>query len=325
MVNQILNYHKNILESLNSINDVINNTNYTEYELSINNNIYESLSNNFLKTYNSILDNIIESLKNIKKQNKKYTKYKNTIINKFDTLLINIDKLNINIDNSNFIIENETITNINTINNNYEYKIFNTLFLNNNNNLDIIDNNDILKNFLNNNIINNDYEQITIPKKQLVNIGFENYYELPVYSYLSINIPLNIIVFIDEIKSVVIKVGNSKKFKYINATIGRVPENVAEKNNQRSIICNNNLVKYNKKCISGKNCTYYHDPIIGFADIAHYERQYSHNPLIYNCSNFKDGKYIKENVKKINWEEGLNLYQTSFAWMLLGLVHSITN
>ena len=210
MVNQILNYHKNILESLNSINDVINNTNYTEYELSINNNIYESLSNNFLKTYNSILDNIIESLKNIKKQNKKYTKYKNTIINKFDTLLINIDKLNINIDNSNFIIENETITNINTINNNYEYKIFNTLFLNNNNNLDIIDNNDILKNFLNNNIINNDYEQITIPKKQLVNIGFENYYELPVYSYLSINIPLNIIVFIDEIKSVVIKVGNSK-------------------------------------------------------------------------------------------------------------------
>lgn len=319
MSNQILMYHNKILDILDNINNIIINTEYTDYELSINNNKYEQLNNNYLKIYESILDNANNIVKTIKKQNKKYTKYKNNFIKQFDDLLIDIDKIHTNIDNSNIIIKNNTITEIDNLYNNYQYKIFNTTFLNDSDNLDIIDDKTIITS------INKkkEYDTIILPKKQLVNIGYDNYYELPVFNYLSNSIPLNTIVYVEEIKSVIIKVGNQNKFKYINATIGRVPENTIDKNNQRSIICNNNIIKYNKKCINGHKCTYYHDPIIGFSDIAHYERQYSHNPLIYNCSNFKDGKYIKENVKKINWEEGLNLYQTSFAWVLLGLIHSL--
>lgn len=314
-----LKHHNIISNELNKIGKIIEHTKYTDYELSINNNKYEELSNEYLQMYNSILCQITNTLQYIKIQNMQYIKYKNTTINQLDNLLIDIDKLSNNINNSKFIIEKSVINNINEIDNINKYKLYDINFINDDDNLDIINDFNYNKYFSS----LDDYDILKIPKKKLVNIGFDNYYELPVYNYLSSNIPLNLIVYIKEIKSVVIKVGNKQKFKYINATIGRVPENTMEKNNQRSIICNNNLVKNNKKCINGINCTYYHDPIIGFADIAHFERQYSHNPLIYNCSNFKDGKYIKENVKKINWEEGLNLYQTSFAWILLGLIHSL--
>jgi hypothetical protein len=301
---------KNLNKSINEIN--INNELINNIEI----NEYEGLINNILYLYKNILDNTTSSIKSIKKQNKKFIKNKNKLIEKIDNLLVDINNVSTIIDNKLFIIPNKTITDIDNYYNHNQYKLFDNSFINDENNLELIDYNI----FINEKI--HQYDTLILPKRQYIDLGFENLYELPVYKYLSSNIPLNIVVYIEELKSVIIKIGNEKKYKYINSSIGRISNN-NENDNKRSIICNNNLVKYNKKCINGKDCSYYHDPIIGFADIAHTDRQFSHNPLIYNCPNFKDGKYIKENVKKVNWEEGLNLYQTSFSCILMAMVHSL--
>lgn len=291
MANQIfINYEMclenmvNLTKSINKLNinnDLIDNISIHEYEEFINNILY---------SYENILNNTTNSLKSIKKHNKKYNKNKNILIDKIDKLLVDIHGISNIIDNKVFIIPNTSITDIDNYYNHNQYKLFSNNFINIEDNLDLIDYNI----FINHKDLQ--YDTIILPKKQSVNLGFDNFYDLPVYKYLSSNIPLNVIVYIEELKSVIIKIGNNKKYKYINSSISRVSNN-DENDNKRSIICNNNLVKYNKKCINGKDCSYYHDPIIGFADIAHSERQFSHNPLIYNCPNFKDGKYIKDNVK----------------------------
>ena len=59
-----------------------------------------------------------------------------------------------------------------------------------------------------------------------------------------------------------------------------------------------NIKSLNKKCPNGKDCRYYHDIIIGYEDNSHFNRQFSYNPIIYNCITSKDGFYVKENTKK---------------------------
>jgi len=322
MNKQISKYNNIILEALENIQNIVNDTNYTSYELSINNNKYEKLFNSFLNTYKNIFKKITESSKIIKLKNKKYVKYKNMNIQKLDDLLLDINDLYNNVENNTIIIENKYINNINYIDDKYDYKLFGNEFIDDVDNLDII--NDFDFDIKSDTKLSCNY--INVPEYKMVNIGLNNYYELPYYEYINNDIPLNLLVYINNISSVVIKVGNKKKFRYINAKISRVPDNINEtkdKNNKRSILCNNNLIEYNKKCINGKKCTYYHDPIIGYPDIAHTDRQFPYNPIIYNCPNFKDGLYIKDNVKKIKWEDGLNLYQTSFSYILLGLIHSL--
>ena len=320
MENELKTLNNNIINGFIKYEKYIDKFNYDDYNFALNNNEYEIINNIILQNFNTYINNINNYVKILKKKNKKYNKLKLSIIKKIDNLMIDNIKTHTYIDSTKIIIENDIVTKIDNIHNIINYKKFNNNFINEHHNIDIIDDNELINNYLYNN--ENEYEIIKLPKKKLINIGYNNYYKLPEYEYLSSNIPLNVIVYINNINSVVIKIGNEEKYKYINAIIGRVPEN-NNCNNIRSIICNNNIVKYNKKCQNGLDCSYYHDPIIGYSDISHKERQYSHNPLIYNCTNFKDGKYIKDNVKKISWEDGLNLYQSSFACILLGLIHSL--
>lgn len=301
-----------IIDLLDKLNYIINNLSYSEFELSINNNNYEIYVNKIICIYEILIYKLTSNLINIKHNILKYTEHKNTIIDKLNILLIDIENLNKDICKSKLIIENKDIKDIYEIDYQYIYQKFNNNFILDDNNLNILDINSIIHQKHNNNTDNN---------LELVDLGLNNYYNLDTYESIN-NIPFNKIVYIRNIKSVVIKVGNDKKYQYINAIIGKVPEN-SDKDNTRSIICNNNIKKYNKKCNNGINCNYYHDPIIGFPDIAHYVRQYSYNPLIYNCPNFKNGEKIKENCKNLKWEEGLNLYQSSLACILLGMIHSI--
>lgn len=320
MRDNILNYYTIIVKLLDNINFLIDEFNVINYNVIFNNN-YELLSNLFLNLYKNIIFTINNHIKYIRNTNKKYVKNKSNINKDLDNLLFDINSIDEKINTSLFVIKNKDIDYITNIEYSNIYKKFDISFINDDNNLNILDYSSIGTTHTNNSTYNSNI--VYLPDKKLVNIGLDNYYELPVYNTLNDNIPLNIIVYIEDIKTVLIKVGSINNFKYINAVIGKVPNNNLEKNNQRSIICNNNIQKYNKKCPNGTECTYYHDPIIGYPDIAHYERQYSHNPLIYNCVNFKNGEHIKENCKNVSWEDGLNLYQTSFAWVLLGLIHSL--
>lgn len=188
----------------------------------------------------------------------------------------------------------------------------------NNVNLEINSINDIIDSITN----INDYNYNKAPY-EYINIGFDNMYKLHIYDDLNCDIPFNLLVYIKSIDQVVIKIGNEYKYKYINSKLYRTYDVINKSNNDRSILCNNNIKELNKKCINGKDCKYYHDIILGYDDNNHQNRQFSYNPIIYNCISFKDGFYVKENIKKINWHDAINLYQSNLSCILIGCMHSM--
>ena len=156
-----------------------------------------------------------------------------------------------------------------------------------------------------------------------INIGYGNYYKLNCYKYLKDTLPFNLLMYIQELDQIVIKIGDEEHYKYINSKLYKVYNPKNEKNiNNKSIICNNNIKELNKKCYI-ENCKYYHDYIIGYKDNYHKDRQFSSNPIVFNCSDFKDGSKIKENLKKIEWYDAINLYQASLSTLLIGCIHSL--
>ncbi len=156
-----------------------------------------------------------------------------------------------------------------------------------------------------------------------INIGYGNYYKLNCYKYLKDTLPFNLLIYIQELDQIVIKIGDDKHYKYINSKLYKVYNSKNEKNiNNKSIICNNNIKELNKKCYID-NCKYYHDYIIGYKDNYHKDRQFSSNPIVFNCNDFKDGSKIKENLKKIEWYDAINLYQASLSTLLIGCIHSL--
>ena len=198
----------------------------------------------------------------------------------------------------------------------------NSNIINNNVNLEIVSIDSIIDSIINTTDCeyNNIYDKAPY---EYVNIGFDNMYKLHIYDSLKCNIPFNLLVYIKSIDQVVIKIGNEHKYKYINSKLYRTYDVKNKINNDRSILCNNNIKELNKKCINGKDCKYYHDIILGYDDNYHQNRQFSYNPIIYNCISFKDGFYVKENIKKINWYDAINLYQSNLSCILIGCIHSM--
>lgn len=155
-----------------------------------------------------------------------------------------------------------------------------------------------------------------------IDIGYGNMYKLNIYNSIHDDIPLNLLVYIKQLDQVVMKVGNEKKYQFVNSKLYKVYNPRNKIDNDRSIICNNNIKKLNKKCQNGVRCRYYHDPIIGYEDNYHINRQFSSNPIIYNCIDFKDGARVKENIKKFDWYDAINLYQSSLSVILIACIHS---
>ena len=207
------------------------------------------------------------------------------------------------------------------LNNKSNDRLMNSNIVQNNINLNILDisSNDIL-NTINTNLKKINY--INSEDYNFVNLGYDNFYKLHIFNSLEDNIPFNLLVYVKEINQVVIKIGNDKKFQYINSKLYKTYNAKNEIDNGHSILCNNNIKKINKKCLNGINCKYYHDIILGYKDNAHKSRQFSCNPIIYDCINFKDGSYVKENVKKINWYDAINLYQSNLSCILIACMHS---
>ena len=158
-----------------------------------------------------------------------------------------------------------------------------------------------------------------------VDIGFGNIYQFHIYDTLSDDIPLNLMVYVKELDQVVIKIGTETNYKYVNSKLYKVYNSRDKLNNNRSIICNNNIKAKNKQCLNGEACNYYHDPIIGYKEDAHSFRQFSSNPIIYNCVDFKNGENVKENIEKIQWYDAINLYQASLSVVLIACLHSKNN
>jgi hypothetical protein len=202
-----------------------------------------------------------------------------------------------------------------------------------NSNLDIYDILDITLNIINNNIpLNIDINNIFSSSNnnyigfKNINIGFDNYYQLHSFKYISYDLPYNILLYINEIDQIVIKVGNDKKYKFINSKLHNVYFNLDNsiiKNNQKykSILCNNNIKTNKTKCVH-LNCKYYHDFFIGYSDNFDKNRSFSSNPIVYNCFNFKDGSLVKGNIKKTNWHDAINIYQSSLSNLLIACMHS---
>ena len=149
---------------------------------------------------------------------------------------------------------------------------------------------------------------------------------LETYENIRDNIPINKLVFIKNINQVVMKIGTETNYKFINSNLCKVYSNKNNKycNNTRSIICNNNIKKFNKKCIN-KDCLYFHDPILGYEDNFHKIRQFSNNPIVYNNILFKSGDLVSDNIKKTDWIDAINLYQSSLSNILIACMHSTTN
>jgi hypothetical protein len=193
-----------------------------------------------------------------------------------------------------------------------------------------------LDNLINSSIISNKSEHLKLYKKDTnfidytnINIGFGNFYKLHCYKYLNNNLPFNLLIYVQELDQIIIKVGNNDNFQYINSKLYKVYNtkndyDIINNNtiNCKSILCNNNIKSLNKKCYI-ENCKYYHDYILGYKDNYHKDRQFSSNPIVYNCSNFKDGSKIKNNIKNIEWHNAINLYQSSLSNILIGCIHSI--
>lgn len=155
-----------------------------------------------------------------------------------------------------------------------------------------------------------------------VNIGFNNYYKLHCFNKLLPTLPFNLLMYINELDQVVIKIGNNISYRYINSKLYKIYNNSTKNINVKSILCNNNIKYLNKKCYL-ENCKYYHDYILGYKDNSHQDRQFSSNPIVHSCLNFKDGSKIKGNVNKVNWHEAINLYQSSLSNLLIGCIHSL--
>ena len=318
--------HKKITKNLEKLLDGIENINNNKDE---NNNYDDSIHALFVIIFN-ILFLVRKVIKFFYIAFDEYinynTKYKKQINNILTELNGNhsdiITKYNsIYLDNNSLkfkdILKNYSLHS--KINN----KIMNSNIVYTNSNLDLLD------------ISNNDnISKMIMPFKSIksysinntnynfVDLGYNNLYKLHIFNSLEENIPFNLLVYIKEIDQIVIKIGNEKKFQYINSKLYKT-YNISNKiDNGRSILCNNNIKKINKKCLNGVNCKYYHDIILGYKDNAHNSRQFSCNPIIYNCVNFKDGPNVKENIKKIDWHDAINLYQSNLSCILIACIHS---
>lgn len=247
--------------------------------------------------------------------------YKNQYTDKIEKLIQDIDIYDNNILNlyNNFNkkknIENNN--NSNNINNNLEFNINNNI-----KNLDLDDLDELINNIDNYNFSLIEFNKTNYIKYDYVDLGFNNYYKLHIFDKLNENIPFNLLVYIIEIDQIVIKVGDEKKFRFINSKIYKTYDIKINNDNSRSILCNNNIKELNKKC-NNYNCSYYHDYILGYKENCHFDRQFSNNPIVFNSPNFKDGSKIKENAKTVDWYNAINLYQFNLSCLLLGCIHSL--
>jgi hypothetical protein len=260
-----------------------------------------------------------------------YLTEKHIYINKLQKIELSLNDINTNIIN---MYNKLSIKKINKLKIKLITNINYTNYINNlvniKQNLDIYELKD-LDQLINNIILYSD--DIKIYKKdnnfidyKNINIGFGNYYKLHCYKYLNKDLPFNLLIYVQEVDQVLIKIGNHNNFQYINSKLYKIYNIKNEKNilNSKSILCNNNIKVLNKKCYL-ENCRYYHDYILGYKDNYHKDRQFSSNPIVFNCSDFKDGSKIKENLQKIEWHEAINLYQSSLSNILIGCIHSLNN
>ena len=263
-------------------------------------------------------------IKNVHKYNLNMIYIEKSLNDTHYNLLKKYNDLNFNLTNSEHITYGKLIQGSYYNKTNYNMSSY---IINNNNNLNIYDIPEIIETITHSTNSNksstyNSQSSHKIPY-EYVNIGFNNMYKLHIYESLEDDIPFNLLVFVKKIDQVVMKIGNDHKYKYINSKIYRTYDIKNKINNDRSILCNNNIKSLNKKCQNGINCKYYHDIIIGYDDNFHSDRQFSYNPIIYNCITFKDGLYVKENIKKINWIDAINLYQSNLSCILIGCMHSM--
>lgn len=287
------------------------------------NNIFMLLFNIFL-----LLDSILQffycEIEKYHKNNEKNNKNTKIMLNSLNTNHYNLLKLY----NNQYDIK-EKYTYLKLLENVSNYK--SKTYINNNinfikDNIEIYDIEDLLNSptIELNSTCNAEVHKNKI-QYEYVDIGFNNMYKLHIYNDLEDNIPFNLLVYVKKIDQVVIKVGNDNSYKFINSKLYRTYDIKNKINNDRSILCNNNIKALNKKCQNGIECKYYHDIILGYEDNYHFDRQFSFNPIIYNCVSFKDGPYVKENTKKINWHDAINLYQSNLSCILIACIHSITN
>jgi hypothetical protein len=249
----------------------------------------------------------------------KHNLYKKQYNEKIDNILKNINSSNVNIINlyNNFIDKNEKKNDNNTKKNNQilnhdKNKTINLNLVSINNLLENMDNNNSILTFDKDNYIKYDY----------VDLGFNNLYKLHIFKKLNDTIPFNLLVYVIELDQIVIKVGDDKKYRFINSKIYKTYDIKINNDNSRSILCNNNINELHKKC-NNYNCNYYHDYILGYPDNYHIDRQFSNNPIVFNCPNFKDGSKIKYNANNIEWYHSINLYQFNLSCLLLGCIHSL--
>lgn len=320
-------------------NNKINNIFNYYYDLINNNNVknlkeFENIINLlFLIIFNILflLNKLIKQLHNFIDQ---YITYKKNYIQLLNNINIELDN------NHNILLERYNNTHqINTIIK-YENIINNMLlFKNKKNNINIISvynntNLNIISLINISSLIECDDETNTnnFPsnmKYDYVDIGYNNLYKLHIFDKMDSTIPFNLLVYIKELNQVLIKIGNEKNYQYINSKLYRAYDlknninTLHSIDNYRSILCNNNIKKLNKKCNNGIQCKYYHDFILGYHDNFHTDRQFSYNPIIYNCIDFKDGSKVKENIKKIKWHDAINLYQFNLSCLLIGCIHSL--
>ena len=249
----------------------------------------------------------------------KHNLYKKQYNEKIDNILNDINSSNLNINKlySQFIDNIKKKTNEkNKKNNILNHDVNKTVNLN----INSIDN--LLENFENDNINILEFDKNNYIKFGYVDLGFNNLYKLHIFKYVNETIPFNLLVYIIELDQIVIKIGDDKKYRFINSKIYKTYDIKLNNNNSRSIICNNNIKELNKKC-NNYNCSYYHDYILGYKDNYHLDRQFSNNPIVFNCANFKDGSKIKENVKNVEWHNAINVYQFNLSCLLLGCIHSL--
>ncbi len=316
-LNDIFSFFNILLQNL----DTNNNFNYIDNLLTYTllfciNNIY------LLNKLQKIINQILHSYKLNKKQ----------YLQKIQNIEKSLHNLNTNIIKSynDISIKPKEKLELNLLKNVEYIKEYNNIEFNNqnntNNNLELYNLYDIDNLLINNN--NSEYYKFyknddNFIDYKYINIGYGNYYKLNCYKYLKETLPFNLLIYIQELDQIVIKIGYDRHYKYINSKLYKVYNPKNEKNiNNKSIICNNNIKDLNKKCYID-NCKYYHDYIIGYKDNYHKDRQFSSNPIVFNCNDFKDGSKIKENLKKIEWYDAINLYQASLSTLLIGCIHSL--
>lgn len=316
----------------NNLNDIFSF--FTIILNNINNN-----NNNFIYIHDVItylllfcMNNIylLQKLhKNIQYIIKQYIYNKQKYLNKLKNIEISLNNINIDIIKSynEISIKKQEELNI-SLKQNIIYihdKIDNNLYNSEkNNNLNLYSLNDIEQLLISNSNYLKFYKKDdNFIDYKYINLGYSNYYKINCYKYLKDTLPFNLLMYIQELDQIVIKLGEENNFKYINSKLYKVYNSKNEKTiNNKSILCNNNIKDLNKKCYV-ENCKYYHDYIIGYKDNYHKDRQFSSNPIVYNCIDFKDGSKVKENIKNIEWFDAINIYQASLSTILIGCIHSL--